>query len=145
LKNQQATLDLGKQLGQKLPIGTILLLNGELGAGKTTLVQGIGLGLNINEPIVSPTFTLVNEYHEGRIPLYHLDLYRLETSDISGLYLEQYWDGLENPLGLVAIEWAERMQQKPLTYLEITLQYANSAREAIFTWHGEPVDKLLII
>jgi tRNA threonylcarbamoyladenosine biosynthesis protein TsaE len=55
-----------------------------MGAGKTTLVQGIGLGLGIQEPIASPTFTLVNEYNEGRLPLYHLDLYRLQGQDIQG-------------------------------------------------------------
>lgn len=99
----EATQNLGRQLGKSLPPGTILLLKGDLGAGKTTLVQGIGEGLGITDAIVSPTFTLINEYPEGRIPLYHLDLYRLEPSEVRSLYLEQYWEGREFPLGIVAI------------------------------------------
>jgi tRNA threonylcarbamoyladenosine biosynthesis protein TsaE len=72
LADAQATRSLGISLGQSLPAGTVILLLGELGAGKTTLVQGIGAGVGITEPIVSPTFTLINEYLEGRLPLYHL-------------------------------------------------------------------------
>jgi tRNA threonylcarbamoyladenosine biosynthesis protein TsaE len=137
LVDQAATLDFGQKLGQSLAAGTVLLLNGELGAGKTTLVQGIGLGLGIVEPIVSPTFTLVNEYHEGRIPLYHLDLYRLDLLAVKGLHLEQYWDERENPLGLVAIEWAERLLNKPESYLEINLQYRGQAREICLLSYGD--------
>jgi tRNA threonylcarbamoyladenosine biosynthesis protein TsaE len=76
LANAQATRLLGIQLGQTLAAGSIILLTGDLGSGKTSIVQGIGEGLGINEPIVSPTFTLINEYDCGRLPLYHLDLYR---------------------------------------------------------------------
>jgi tRNA threonylcarbamoyladenosine biosynthesis protein TsaE len=137
LVDQAATLDFGQKLGQSLAAGTVLLLNGELGAGKTTLVQGIGLGLGIVEPIVSPTFTLVNEYHEGRIPLYHLDLYRLDLLTVKGLHLEQYWDERENPFGLVAIEWAERLLNKPESYLEINLQYRGQAREICLLSYGD--------
>ena len=82
-----------------LPPDTILLLKGDLGAGKTTLVQGIGIGggLGITDAIVSPTFTLINEYPEGRLPLYHLDLYRLEPAEVRSLYLEKYWEGRNFP------------------------------------------------
>jgi tRNA threonylcarbamoyladenosine biosynthesis protein TsaE len=101
----------------------VILLEGDLGAGKTTLVQGIGEGLGITDPIVSPTFTLINEYPEGRIPLYHLDLYRLEPAEIEALNLERYWEGVEFPLGIVAIEWAERLLYKPPIYLHLCLKY----------------------
>ncbi len=101
------------------------MLEGDLGAGKTTLVQGIGEGLGIIDPIVSPTFTLINEYREGRIPLYHLDLYRLEPTEVTALNLETYWEGIEVPLGIVAIEWAERLQYKPLNFLSIYLTYSS--------------------
>ncbi|MGB7412594.1 MAG: tRNA (adenosine(37)-N6)-threonylcarbamoyltransferase complex ATPase subunit type 1 TsaE, partial [Thermosynechococcaceae cyanobacterium] len=97
LPNLAATQALGLSLGQVLPAGSILLLEGDLGCGKTSLVQSIGLGLGITDPIVSPTFTLINEYHEGRIPLYHLDLYRLPPADVTDLYLETYWQGIEYP------------------------------------------------
>jgi tRNA threonylcarbamoyladenosine biosynthesis protein TsaE len=121
LPNPTATLDLGKILGRSLPAGSVLLLKGDLGSGKTTLTQGLGQGLGIVEAISSPTFILLNEYPEGRISLYHLDLYRLQPQDVEALYLETYWDGLEVPLGIVAIEWAERLLHLPKHYLEIHL------------------------
>ncbi len=97
------------------------MLEGDLGAGKTTLVQGIGEGLGITDAIVSPTFTLINEYPEGRIPLYHLDLYRLKPAEVEALNLESYWEGFEFPLGIVAIEWAQRMPYLPSSYLRLLL------------------------
>jgi tRNA threonylcarbamoyladenosine biosynthesis protein TsaE len=132
LPDANATRKLGNLLGQTLPAGTVLLLEGNLGSGKTTLVQGIGEGLGITEAIASPTFTLVNEYLEGRIPLYHLDLYRLQPSEVATLYLESYWDGLENPLGIVAIEWAERMEQRPPNYLRIRLIGAETPARQVY-------------
>lgn len=129
LPTPQATLDWGKQLGAALPAGSILLLQGNLGAGKTSLVQGIGLGLGLNEPIVSPTFTLINEYHEGRIPLYHLDLYRLTPPEVEALYLDQYWQGDEFPLGIVAIEWPERLPHRPESYWLIELMLLANGRQ----------------
>jgi tRNA threonylcarbamoyladenosine biosynthesis protein TsaE len=121
LPDTTATLAFGRSLGETLPPGSVILLRGDLGAGKTTLVQGIGLGLGITEAIASPTFTLVNEYTEGRIPLYHLDLYRLEGEEVRSLYLENYFEGIEVDAGIVAIEWSERLPEKPFHYLEITL------------------------
>lgn len=121
LPDQQATQQLGLRLGQILPVGSVLLLSGDLGSGKTTLVQGLGAGLEIAEPIVSPTFTLVCEYPEGRVPLYHLDLYRLQPEEVSELYLEAYWEGTDYPPGIVAIEWAERLPYLPPDYLQISL------------------------
>jgi tRNA threonylcarbamoyladenosine biosynthesis protein TsaE len=121
LPDADATAQLGQALGRSLPVGTILLLQGNLGSGKTTLVQGLGQSLGIVEPIVSPTFTLISEYLEGRIPLYHLDLYRLDPIEVKALHLESYWEGLEFPLGVVAIEWAERLPDLPPEYLQIEL------------------------
>lgn len=121
LPNPAATHRLGQVLGRSLPVGTILLLDGNLGSGKTSLVQGIGHGLGISEPIVSPTFTLVNEYLDGRLPLYHFDLYRLDTQAVASLYIDLYWEGVEYPLGLVAIEWPDRLPQWPEPALHIQL------------------------
>lgn len=138
LPNLEATKRLGRQLGKLLPAGSILLLTGDLGTGKTSLVQGIGEGLGITEPIVSPTFTLINEYFEGRLPLYHLDLYRLEPEEISHLYLENYWQGIETPLGITAIEWGERLPDKPPHYLEISLTYGDEpTRQVTFKSFGQ--------
>jgi tRNA threonylcarbamoyladenosine biosynthesis protein TsaE len=137
LEDQSATLKLGQLLGQNLVADTVILLEGDLGAGKTTLVQGIGQGLGLKDPIVSPTFTLINEYLEGRIPLYHLDLYRLEGAAIEELYLETYWQGEEVDPGIVAIEWAKRLPYKPEKYLEINLVYhAHNTRQAILNFVG---------
>ncbi|MBF2067100.1 MAG: tRNA (adenosine(37)-N6)-threonylcarbamoyltransferase complex ATPase subunit type 1 TsaE [Calothrix sp. C42_A2020_038] len=123
LANAILTHKLGVLLGRSLPAGSVLLLEGDLGAGKTTLVQGIGEGLGITDPIVSPTFTLINEYTEARVPLYHLDLYRLDSHEVMTLNLETYWEGIEVTPGIVAIEWAERMPYKPDSYIAIYLKY----------------------
>lgn len=134
LTDAQGTLSLGITLGQNLTPGTVILLEGDLGSGKTTLVQGIGQGLGITESIVSPTFTLINEYTQGRIPLYHLDLYRLEPSEVVALNLETYWEGVEVIPGIVAIEWPERMSYKPDSYLRVLLTYGeDGTRQAQIT------------
>ena len=129
LPTAQATQTWGENFAEQLTAGTVLLLEGDLGAGKTSLVQGIGLGLGIHEPIVSPTFTLINEYPEGQIPLYHLDLYRLTTAEVDALYLDQYWQGEEFPLGIVAIEWPERLLFRPASYWLITLMQLSEGRQ----------------
>ena len=130
LENLEMTQRLGKVLGQILPAGNILLLEGDLGTGKTSLIQGLGKGLGISDAIVSPTFTLINEYHDGRVPLYHLDLYRLTPQQVDELYLETYWQGVEVPPGIVAIEWSERLLHRPSSYLFIKLNHKKGARQA---------------
>jgi tRNA threonylcarbamoyladenosine biosynthesis protein TsaE len=122
LPSAEATDALGYCLGQSCPPGTVLLLAGNLGSGKTTLVQGLGRGLGIEEPISSPTFTLINEYLEGRIPLYHVDLYRLDPAQVDSLELETYWDAVETPAGIVAIEWAERLAEPPPGAIQLVLK-----------------------
>ena len=138
LPDVQAPRRLGRVLGQSLPAGSAVLLEGNLGTGKTTLVQGIGEGLGICEPIVSPTFTLINEYTEGRLPLYHLDLYRLQAEEIESIYPEIYWEGVEVPPGITAIEWAQRLPYKPSNYLDIQLAHAvERGRQANILLVGE--------
>lgn len=134
LMDEGATRSLGRFLGTLLPAGTTLLLQGDLGSGKTTLVQGLGEGLGIREAIASPTFTLINEYIDGRLPLYHVDLYRLEGAEVDGLFLETYWQGQEVEPGIVAIEWAERLRFLPDAPLSITLTDGpTSGRQATLT------------
>ena len=137
LPDAEATRKFGVALGRSLAAGTVILLQGDLGAGKTTLVQGIAEGLEIQDSVESPTFTLINEYVTGRIPLYHLDLYRLEPEEVEGLHLESYWDGLEIDLGIVAIEWAERLPYKPNNYLQICLSYCDSGRQIELIGDGQ--------
>jgi tRNA threonylcarbamoyladenosine biosynthesis protein TsaE len=145
LPNLEATLHLGTRLAHWLPVGSVLLLQGDLGSGKTSLVQGLGTGLGITEPIVSPTFTLVNEYPEARMPLYHLDLYRLSPAEVVELHPQHYWQGLDFPLGIVAIEWPERLweaaelgksETNPSTYLQIELIPTDMGRVATLTAKG---------
>lgn len=128
LADAEATRNLGKQLGRCLPPGSTILLVGNLGSGKTTLVQGMGEGLGILETIDSPTFTLINEYIMGRIPLYHFDCYRLQPEEIEGLNPELYWEGIEVEPGIVAIEWAERLSYKPEHYIQINLGYTETGK-----------------
>ncbi|MBW4638865.1 MAG: tRNA (adenosine(37)-N6)-threonylcarbamoyltransferase complex ATPase subunit type 1 TsaE [Gloeocapsa sp. UFS-A4-WI-NPMV-4B04] len=130
LADANATRRLGITLGQILDPGNVILLSGDLGSGKTTLVQGIAEGLGITEPIVSPTFTLINEYLAGKLPLYHLDLYRLQPKEVTNLNLESYWEGVDFELGIVAIEWAERLEYKPPNYLQFCLKYQDNGDAA---------------
>ena len=131
LGNRRATVKLGRLLGESLPAGTAVLLEGGLGAGKTTLVQGIGAGLGIPETdLISPTFTLVHEYYGGRLPLYHLDLYRLQTTEIESINPEIYWDSLEVTPGITAIEWASRLPYQPNNFIKIDLSTTGEGRQA---------------
>jgi tRNA threonylcarbamoyladenosine biosynthesis protein TsaE len=139
LTDLSASQALGTTLGQRLWPGAVLLLQGNLGSGKTTLVQSLGAALGITDEIVSPTFTLVNEYPEARIPFYHLDLYRLEPAEVATLHPEHYWQGEEFALGIVAIEWPERLMVLPQTYpppcyLQLSLEIvgASDRRRAKF-------------
>lgn len=115
---------LGAQLGELLIGGEVVCLEGDLGTGKTTLTQGIGRGLGICKPIISPTFTLIREYtpSAGRPPLYHIDFYRLDRpQEFATLGLDDYLYGE----GVCVIEWAEKaVMLLPGNRLWITLSYA---------------------
>ncbi len=105
-QNPAATEALGERFGRVAQRGWVILLSGDLGAGKTQFVRGVARGLGISGRVHSPTFTLVNEYGGGRLPLFHLDLYRLETSE------QLFSAGIEDyltPDGVSVMEWAERL------------------------------------
>ncbi|MBP0001441.1 MAG: tRNA (adenosine(37)-N6)-threonylcarbamoyltransferase complex ATPase subunit type 1 TsaE [Cyanobacteria bacterium SID2] len=140
LSDANATHALGVQLGKTLPPRTTLLLEGDLGSGKTTLVQGIGEGLGVAGSIVSPTFTLVNEYLDGRIPLYHLDLYRLHPEEVEDLQPELYWEGVEVQPGITAIEWSERLPYLPNNPIRLRLTQAEESRQIEISVRGELPD-----
>lgn len=112
-KTPQETFDFGKRVGQGLTGGEILLLTGPLGAGKTIFVKGIASALGIDpEEVTSPSFTLVNPY-EGRLPLFHIDLYRLDEG-ASAAHAVDLDELLGNERAVIVIEWAERLGNYPL-------------------------------
>jgi tRNA threonylcarbamoyladenosine biosynthesis protein TsaE len=101
------TESLGEKFGREAQTGFVFALTGDLGAGKTQFVKGLARGLGISARVHSPTFTLVNEYGGGRLKLFHLDLYRLETREqISSAGIGEYLQ----PDGVAVIEWAERLE-----------------------------------
>lgn len=110
---------LGKRLGELLQAGDVLLLEGNLGAGKTVFAQGVAEGLGITDPVTSPTFTLIHEY-EGRLALYHVDLYRLAGgADAAAIGLEDYLWGE----GVTLVEWPDRADALlPPEYLSVSLR-----------------------
>ncbi len=106
LNGLEETNQFGIRLGKMLKSGDVVCLNGELGAGKTTLTKSIGLGLDVDDYITSPTFSLINEY-DGRVPLYHFDVYRLEnTEELYDLGFDEYFYGR----GVSVIEWADKIE-----------------------------------
>ena len=106
-KSAQETRDLGRKIGSLLQAGDVVALAGELGSGKTTLIQGLAEGIGVSDFVTSPTFILIGEY-QGRCPFVHVDLYRLqEIEEIEDLGISEYF---ERP-GIMAIEWAEKMEE----------------------------------
>ncbi len=104
-KNEGETKEIGRRIGRRLSAGDIVCLYGELGAGKTTMVKGIASAVGLDErDITSPSFIIISE-HNGLMPFYHIDLYRMETTRIRDLGLQDYLYGN----GVSVIEWAERM------------------------------------
>lgn len=103
---EEETQALGRRLGEKLGPGAVVAFTGDLGAGKTAFTRGLAQGLGIGERVTSPTFTIVNEYEGGRLPLFHFDMYRLGSSD------ELFDIGWEDYLargGVCAVEWSENV------------------------------------
>ncbi|MBU4534211.1 MAG: tRNA (adenosine(37)-N6)-threonylcarbamoyltransferase complex ATPase subunit type 1 TsaE [Eubacteriales bacterium] len=129
------TREIGRTLGPLLEPGDILCLYGQLGAGKTALAQGVALGLDIEGPVTSPTFILINEY-EGRLPLYHFDAYRLEgAADFALLGYEEYF----YDEGVSLVEWADRVTEVlPRERLDIEIEADGEERRRLcFNPHGK--------
>jgi len=125
--SEEETSAAGEQLAASLRAGDVVLLYGELGAGKTAFVRGLARGLGaLPDDVSSPTFTLIQEY-AGRTTLYHVDLYRLEPREIPDLGLEDLVLGD----GVVAIEWADRWPGRPDDVIEVTIEHAGEDVRAI--------------
>lgn len=137
-QNEATLIAWGEKLGGLLEVGDVLVLSGDLGAGKTTLTKGIARGLGINQMIKSPTYTIVREY-EGRLPLYHLDVYRIE-GDPDSIDLDAFLFGD----GITVIEWGELMGDAlPDDYLHLTLYHEDQGRRLELAALGSRSQKLM--
>ncbi len=116
----EETYELGMQLGRQAEAGAVYTLIGDLGVGKTVLTQGVAAGLGIEEPISSPTFTIVQIYEEGRLPFYHFDVYRIgDVEEMDEIGYEDYFYGD----GICLIEWANLIEEiLPSEYTKITIE-----------------------
>ena len=126
VENLKETLNLGEKLSQKLNPQSIVLLKGPVGAGKTSFVKGIARGLSISEDITSPTFALSHHYSSGKIPLIHLDLYRLEnSSSAKEFFFSEEEEALQSEAILV-VEWPELIEPLIKDFWKIEISYAKN-------------------
>ena len=137
-KNEEELRALGERLGHLLQKDDVLILTGELGAGKTTFTKGLAKGLDIRQMIKSPTYTIVREY-EGRLPLYHLDVYRIE-GDADSIDLDEFLFGG----GVTVIEWGHLLgEDLPDSYLELEILKEADGRCLQFIAHGSRAEHLI--
>jgi tRNA threonylcarbamoyladenosine biosynthesis protein TsaE len=126
-RSEEETLAAGERLGRRLTAGAVVLLFGDLGAGKTAFVRGLARGLGVPaDEVTSPTFTLVQEYR-GRMTLHHVDLYRLEPGEVADLGLDELTSGAD----VVAVEWAERWHDAPAGAWQVRLAHTGEERRRI--------------
>jgi tRNA threonylcarbamoyladenosine biosynthesis protein TsaE len=126
-QSEGETAALGRDTARDLRAGDVLLLHGELGAGKTVFVRGLAEGLGIDAAAVSsPTFTLIQEYHGGRGPLFHVDLYRLTPPEVDDLGLDELVEQ-----GIVAVEWAARWTRPPSGAIHVTFTHAGDTERVV--------------
>lgn len=140
--NPKDTEKLGYKLGKSLKSGDILCLLGDLGAGKTALTKAIAKGLGIDDYVTSPTFTIINEYN-GRLPLYHFDVYRLTSiEELYDLGYEEYF--YSN--GITIIEWADKIEEilpEDTINIHINRTLNQNEREIIFTGKGKRFNQII--
>ena len=113
------TQALGEKLAKALRPGDVIAYFGDLGAGKTALTRGIARGLGIEDPVTSPTYTIVNEYLSGRIPLFHFDMYRLSSSDE---LFDIGWEDYLSRGGVCAVEWSENVEDALQDAIRVTIE-----------------------
>ncbi len=130
IRNEEDTRAFGTALAQQLKPGTVLALIGNLGTGKTTLTKYIAEGLGVKETLTSPTFTIVREYHSGRLPLYHFDVYRLKSAEeLFDIGCDEYFYGQ----GVSIVEWADQVAEVlPEETLCVFIVYGQEEGERIY-------------
>lgn len=140
-KSSKETIDIGKKIGKCLLPGDIVLISGELGVGKTTLIKGIAKGMNIDLNVKSPSFVIVSEY-SGKYKLYHIDLYRVDGEEIDNLGLFEF---LEN--GVVCIEWADKLKNRlnSIENIRINIETLNKERVIEIVLNGKDILKRCIV
>ena len=130
----EETEAVGAALAQVLTPGTILAYRGDLGAGKTAFTRGLARGLGCREPVTSPTYTIVNEYLSGRIPLFHFDMYRLRSADdLWGIG----WDDYLDRGGVCAVEWSENVTEAMEDAIWVTIEKTGDESRCITIEGGE--------
>ena len=131
LKNEEDTAALGASIAEGLKPGAVIALTGDLGAGKTTLTKAVARALGVTETLTSPTFTIVQEYESGRMPVYHFDVYRVHgEDDLFELGFDDYLHGR----GVCLIEWADLIEDLlPEGAMRIKLEYGAHEDERICT------------
>ena len=140
--SEEETKALAKRLADQLKPGMILLLEGQLGAGKTTFTKGIAEALGISRAVKSPTYTLIKEYTDGKLPLYHMDLYRLEDSEDEDLGLDDYFYGE----GITVVEWGSFMKEDlPEEFIAVTIRTSEDLndRKIILSAQGDQYSEVL--
>lgn len=130
----EETEALGEKLAGRLCPGDIIAYYGDLGAGKTAFTRGLARGLGIHEPVTSPTYTIVNEYLQGRMPLFHFDMYRLESAD--DLFDIGWEDYLERG-GVCAVEWSENVEEALEGAIRVRICRLNDTDRQITVEGGE--------
>jgi tRNA threonylcarbamoyladenosine biosynthesis protein TsaE len=126
--SEEETSAVGRDLARSLSAGAVILLSGDLGAGKTAFVRGLADGLGIDPAVVSsPTFTLIQEYRGGRLPLHHVDLYRLRPIEVDDLGLDELTlDG-----GVTAIEWPDRLPRELTSVVRVRIEHGDGDTRTI--------------
>ena len=126
IENFKETIKLGKKFSKRLNSQSIVLLEGPIGAGKTSFVKGIAEGLSISEDITSPTFALSQHYYSGTIPLIHLDLYRLENSELAQEFFISEAEEATQTKAILVIEWPHLVQPIICNFWKIEISYAQN-------------------
>ncbi len=131
--SESETEAVGEALATTLSPGTVIAFTGDLGAGKTAFTRGLARGLGISERVTSPTFTIVNEYEGGRLPLFHFDMYRLESSEE---LFDIGWEDYLRRGGVCAVEWSEKVADALVGALRVDIRRGEGERGRVITVTG---------